>query len=61
MATTELVTSKVTERNQTTLPPSVRKALELEHGERIGYVIEDGYVKMVNASRMEHEDTVLDG
>jgi antitoxin PrlF len=61
MAIAEIVTSKVTERNQTTLPSSVRTVLGLEPGGQIGYVIEGNDVRLVNASRMEHEDPILDG
>lgn len=55
-----VVTSKVTERSQTTLPPAVRTVLGLEGGERIGYVIEGNEVRLVNASSLEHEDPVLE-
>lgn len=55
-----VVTSKVTERSQTTLPPAVRTVLGLQPGERIGYVIEGTEVRLVNASTLEHEDPVLD-
>lgn len=55
-----IVTSKVTERSQTTLPPAVRTVLALQPGERIGYVIEGSEVRLVNASALEHDDPVLD-
>jgi antitoxin PrlF len=55
-----VVTSKVTERSQTTLPPAVRTVLGLQPGERIGYVIEGSEVRLVNASALEHRDPVLD-
>jgi antitoxin PrlF len=55
-----IVTSKVTERSQTTLPPAVRTVLGLQPGERIGYVIEGSEVRLVNASVLEHSDPVLD-
>jgi antitoxin PrlF len=55
-----VVTSKVTERSQTTLPAAVRTVLGLQPGERIGYVIEGNEVRLVNASSLEHEDPVLD-
>ena len=55
-----IVTSKVTERSQTTLPPAVRTVLALQPGERIGYVIEGNEVRLVNASTLEHVDPVLD-
>jgi antitoxin PrlF len=56
-----MLTSKVTERSQTTLPPGVRKVLGLEPGERLGYVIEGSSVRLVNASALEREDPVLNG
>lgn len=55
-----VITSKVTERLQTTLPPAVRTVLGLQPGERIGYVIEGSEIRLVNASALEHEDPVLD-
>lgn len=55
-----VVTSKVTQRSQTTLPPAVRTVLGLQPGERIGYVIEGADVRLVNASALEREDPVLD-
>ncbi|MCJ7629364.1 MAG: type II toxin-antitoxin system PrlF family antitoxin [Longimicrobiales bacterium] len=55
-------TSKVTRRNQTTIPPAVRKALHLEKGERLGYIIEDNEVRLVNASDLEeHADPIVTG
>jgi antitoxin PrlF len=55
-------TSRVTSRNQTTLPPPVRKALQLEKGERVGYIIEGNEVRLVNASALqEHEDPIVTG
>jgi antitoxin PrlF len=55
-----IVTSKVTERSQTTLPPAVRTVLGLQPGERIGYVIDGNEIRLVNASTLEHEDPLLD-
>lgn len=54
-----ILTSKVTERSQTTLPPGVRKVLDLEPGERVGYVIKGSRVEMVNASAIPDSDPVL--
>ena len=55
-------TSKVTRRNQTTIPPAVRKALRLEKGERVGYIIEGEEVRLVNASALEeHADPIVSG
>lgn len=55
-----IVTSKVTARSQTTLPPAVRTVLGLQPGERIGYVIDGNEIRLVNVSSLEHEDPVLD-
>jgi antitoxin PrlF len=55
-----VVTSKVTERSQTTLPPAVRTVLGVQPGGRIGYVIEGNEVRLVNASSLDHDDPVLD-
>ena len=54
-----IVTSKVTQRSQTTLPPAIRTVLGLEPGERIGYVIEGNEIRLVNASTLDHDDPVL--
>lgn len=60
--TTPSATSRVTSRNQTTVPPAVRKALHLQKGERLGYVIEGNEVRLVNASALqEHEDPIMTG
>jgi antitoxin PrlF len=55
-----IVTSKLTDRSQTTLPPAVRTVLGLQPGERVGYVIDGTDVRLVNASALEHADPVLD-
>lgn len=54
-----ILTSKLTERSQTTVPPGVRKVLGLAAGERLGYIIEGDTVRLVNASALEHEDPTL--
>ena len=54
-----MLTSKVTARAQTTLPPGVRKVLSLGPGERVGYVIEGNDVRLVNASALDNRDPVL--
>jgi len=55
-----IVTSRVTERSQTTLPPAVRTVLGLHPGQRVGYIIEGADVRIVNASALAHEDPVLE-
>lgn len=54
-----MLTSKLTERSQTTLPTGVRRVLDLEPGERIGYIIEGNAVRLVNASAEDAEDPVF--
>ncbi len=41
-----MLESGVTSKGQTTLPRAVRRALELESGDRVRYVIHDGEVRM---------------
>ncbi len=56
-----MLTSRITERSQTTVPRGVRAALGLQPGERLGYIIEGDEVKLVNASAIEEAgDPVLD-
>jgi len=55
-----MIKSKVTERSQTTLPPSVRRVLDIHPGEHIGYVIEGNQVRLVNATALEHVDPAID-
>ena len=55
-----MITSKLTARSQTTVPPGVRDTLDVQPGEELGYIIEgDGIVRLVNASHMEAEDPIL--
>ena len=44
-----MITSKLTSKAQTTIPQSVRTALQLKEGDEIGYVIEEGRVIMIKA------------
>ncbi|HUG41802.1 MAG TPA: type II toxin-antitoxin system PrlF family antitoxin [Longimicrobiales bacterium] len=56
-----MLTSKITERSQTTVPAGVRAALGLRPGERLGYIIQGDEVKLVNASAVaEVDDPVLE-
>lgn len=59
-ASTDLVTSKLTTRSQTTLPPAVRKVLGLKAGHRIGYEITGRTVRLVNIETQGHEDPNLE-
>ncbi len=54
-----MITSKVTERSQTTLPRGVRQVLDLRPGERVGYVIDGTGVRLVNPSAKTHEDPAI--
>ena len=55
-----LIESKITARSQTTIPPGVRKVLGLNPGDRLGYVIEGGAVRLVNPNEQEHHDPALE-
>lgn len=52
-------TSKITRRNQTTLPASVRKALGVKSTDTIEYLIESGRVVLIKYDEPEHADTVV--
>ena len=54
-----LLTSKLTERSQTTLPKAVKEVLAVDAGGRLGYVIDGNTVRLVNAETFDqHEDVV---
>ena len=53
-----MITSKLTVRDQTTLPPAVRRVLGLKSGQRVGYVFDTQGVRLVNPTA-EHADPVL--
>jgi len=60
MAATLEVESKLTDRYQTTVPATVRRALKLGKRDKIQYSIRpDGEVVLRRASRTESEDPVL--
>jgi len=53
--------STLTSRNQTTIPPAVRRALNLAPGDRVLYSIQpDGKVLIARAGTEENGDPVLD-
>lgn len=52
-------TSKLTRRNQTTLPSQVRKALDIKGSDTIEYVIEDDKVILSKYIESEHTDEVV--
>ncbi len=42
-----MIESRVTSKGQTTLPKAVRKALAVQPGDRVRYLIQDGEVRIV--------------
>lgn len=53
-------TSKLTRRNQTTLPSQVRKALGIKGSDTIEYVIKDDKVILSKYIESEHRDEVVE-
>ncbi len=53
-----IITSRITARNQTTLPSGVRDVLALKPGQRLGYVIDESGVRLVN-TEAQHEDPIV--
>ena len=51
-----MITSKLTAKAQTTIPQPVRVALRLKEGDELAYVIEDGRVILMKASREPLDD-----
>lgn len=56
---TDIITSKVTARSQTTLPPAVRTVLGIGPGDRIGYEITGREVRLVNLDARDDDDPTL--
>ena len=50
-------TSRLTGQSQTTLPAAVRRLLQLEPGDKLGYLVEGDKVLLVNATREAEEET----
>ena len=44
-----MITSQLTSKAQTTIPQSVRQALQLRPGDRLAYALEDGQVILTKA------------
>ena len=44
-----MITSKLTSKDQTTIPPAVRTALRLQEGDELAYLIENGRVILTKA------------
>lgn len=47
--------STISEKGQTTIPVSVRKALRLDKGDTIGYLIEGNEVKLRKLQKIDKE------
>ena len=54
-----MIESGVTAKGQTTLPKAVRKALSLEAGDRVRYVIHDGEVRILRVQSIDRLFGVL--
>jgi antitoxin PrlF len=54
-----MIRSRITSRSQTTIPRGVREALGIRPGQDIGYIIEGGEVRVVNATHAGHDDPVV--
>ena len=60
MAATLEVDSTLTDRYQTTVPETVRRALKLRKRDKIHYsILPDGAVMLTRASHGQHDDPVL--
>ncbi|MEN0057535.1 MAG: type II toxin-antitoxin system PrlF family antitoxin [Bdellovibrio sp.] len=53
----QAATSKISAKNQTTVPTEVRKALQLTSGDGIRWVIEEGKVSVKKMSKIDMEWT----
>ena len=52
--------SKLTSKNQTTIPTPVRKALELSEGDRIGFrILDGGRVELFKETSVASDDLVV--
>jgi antitoxin PrlF len=56
----DFLTSKLTARSQTTIPNAVREALDLHHGDRVGYLIDGDVVRLVKVNEVAHHDPALE-
>jgi len=54
-----MITSKLSARSQTTLPRAVRERLNLEPGQRLGYVIEGDRVRLINPAELWRGDPAI--
>lgn len=51
-----MIVSRLTSKSQTTIPQSVRRALQLEPGDELAYEIVDGRVILTKATRSAKTD-----
>jgi len=54
--TTNMITSKITSKAQTTIPQAVRDALRVREGDELAYRIERGRVVITKAKRTHADD-----
>lgn len=52
----EMETTKINTKNQITLPKSVREAMGVQAGDRVGFVLNNGEVKVVPIKKREPKD-----
>jgi antitoxin PrlF len=56
-----MITSKLTTKAQTTIPQAVRRHLALQPGDRLGYVLEGGHVRLMPAAAKPQGGAVAGG
>ena len=54
-----MLESGITSKGQTTLPKAVREALDVQAGDRVRYIIQDGHVRIVKVRPIGHLFGVL--
>ena len=55
-----MIESSITSKGQTTLPKLVRKALSVQAGDRVRYVIQDGQVRLIGVGPISRLFGVLE-
>jgi bifunctional DNA-binding transcriptional regulator/antitoxin component of YhaV-PrlF toxin-antitoxin module len=50
-----MIRSKLTAKAQTTIPIAVRYHLDLVEGDRLGFILEDGYARLVKIAATPRE------
>lgn len=56
-----MITSKLTSKSQTTVPQSVRRALNLKPGDSLAYEITEGKVILTRASKKTDQEDPFGG